>query len=128
MATALLCSTTPLWNPPGSISGSSTSSATIGGTPLACNLRAAELNPATEQPAWWNAGIAATALREWPTALKAWHGYGIELPDAPTPFEYDLGIAPVRVNPVEKPEVVWGRRLDPARIRILNVPLPDSSS
>ena len=92
---------------------------------LVCSLRAADLNPATEQPAWWNAGIAATALREWPTALNAWRSYGIDLPDVPAPFEYDLGIAPVRVNPVEAPEVVWGRRLDPARIRILNVPLPD---
>ena len=37
------------------------------GESLACNLRAAALNPADEA-AWWNAGIAATALGEWDTA------------------------------------------------------------
>jgi len=32
----------------------------------------------------------------------------------------------VRLNPRSSGEVVWGERLDPARLLILNVPLPES--
>jgi tetratricopeptide (TPR) repeat protein len=41
-----------------------------------CNLRAAELDPRKGQPAWWNLGIAATALGHWDTARRAWRGSG----------------------------------------------------
>lgn len=96
------------------------------------------------EPAAWNLGIAATALREWPTARLAWSAFGISLPDGPdeqSPIEADFGQAPVRLNAEprfagEAPlvldgrtwdtEVVWGRRLCPTRIRIENVPTPVS--
>lgn len=38
----------------------------------------------------------------------------------------DLGSAAVRLSPEGEAEVVWGRRLDPARIEVLSIPLPSS--
>ena len=39
---------------------------------LECNLRAAELEgPRSGEPAWWNLGIAATALSDWDVARRA---------------------------------------------------------
>jgi hypothetical protein len=94
------------------------------------NARALELRADPEDPAWWNLGIAATALHDWRLARWAWHGYGIsdELIGAGEgPIEQDWGQNPVRiVNAEGDAEVVWGRRLCPARIRIANVPFPRS--
>lgn len=88
------------------------------------NLRAAELLAEPQQPAWWNLGIAATAVGDWALARRAWAGFGLELPGVDGPIDGDFGIGAVRLQPAG--EVVWGRRLDPCRMRILNVPLPDS--
>lgn len=94
---------------------------------LACNLRAAELvGERADEPAWWNLGIAATALRRWDLARRAWRAYGIDTPAGEGPIDGDHGYAAVRINLAVRPELVWGRRLDPARIRIESVPLPDS--
>ncbi len=88
-----------------------------------CNLKAAELvGERAEEPAWWNLGIAATALRDWDTARRAWRAYGVELPPGTGRIEADLGPAPVRLNPEGDAEVVWGRRVDPARIVISSIP------
>jgi hypothetical protein len=35
-------------------------------------------------------------------------------------------MAPVRVNPEQNPEVVWARRIDPARAVLSSVPFPES--
>lgn len=98
------------------------------------------------EPAAWNLGIAATALHDWPTARRAWAEFGITLPRHPgdgdeAPVEADFGPAPVRLNaeprfvgetPLQidgqewQTEVVWGRRLCPSRILVLNVPSPES--
>ena len=91
-----------------------------------CNRRALELDATEGDPAYWNLGIAATALREWDTARWAWRGYGIAVTGATGPIEMDIGMAPVRINPDGAAEVVWGWRLDPARAMIANVPLPSS--
>jgi hypothetical protein len=94
------------------------------------NHRSLEIEAPAEDPAWWNLGIAATALRDWELARRAWRGYGIDramLPDGTGPIEVDWGRAPVRiVGPGEEQEVVWGRRICPARIKIENVPFPSS--
>ncbi|NED86264.1 hypothetical protein G3I76_40025, partial [Streptomyces sp. SID11233] len=37
-----------------------------------------------------------------------------------------LGSAAVRLSPEGEAEVVWGRRVDPARVEVLSVPLPSS--
>lgn len=110
-----------------------------------CGGRALELVPEAEreeEPAAWNLGIAATARRDWTTARRAWAAYGIDVGgEGDEPVEADLGPAAVRLNPPVRyvgqrdleldgrewePEVVWGLRLDPARIRIASVPTPES--
>lgn len=93
---------------------------------LRCNERSAELDPRKGQPAWWNLGIAATALRDWESARRAWRGYGIAVPDGEGPIELNFGRTPVRIGPPEAIEVVWCRRIDPARAVIESVPLPES--
>lgn len=90
-----------------------------------CNLRAAELEgERAGEPAWWNLGIAATALREWETARRAWTAYGVPTAAGVGPIEDDFGVGPVRLD--GNAEVVWGRRIDPARIRIMSIPFPQS--
>jgi tetratricopeptide (TPR) repeat protein len=89
------------------------------------NLRATKLDP-DDQAAWWNLGIAATALERHDVARDAWRGAGIDVPDGTGPVEYPCGEAPIRLNPDEDAEVVWADRLDPARARICNIPLPES--
>ena len=97
-------------------------------------LRAvALLDRETGAPDWWNVGIAATALQDWPLARRAWQAYGLKVPrpaagaaanDQPTGME--LGSAAVRLSPEGEAEVVWGRRLDPARLEVQSIPLPSS--
>lgn len=91
-----------------------------------CNQRSAALDGAAGDPAWWNLGIAATALRRWDLARDAWGRFGIEIPDGDGELNLDFGPAPVRLDPGGQGEVVWGRRIDPARIVIVNVPTPGS--
>jgi hypothetical protein len=92
---------------------------------LRCNQKAVALD-STEQAAWWNLGIAATALEDWAEARRAWKGFGIEIPEGEGPIEMEIGVTPVRINPYDEPEVVWCRRIDPARAVIDCVPLPQS--
>jgi hypothetical protein len=91
-----------------------------------CNERAAALDGAKGNPAWWNLGIAATALRRWDAARNAWRRFGIEVPDGTGELQMDLGLTPVRLDPGGQAEVVWGQRVDPARIVVTNVPTPES--
>lgn len=92
---------------------------------LRCNLLAAELDP-EDEAAWWNAGIAATALGDWEVARLAWEGVGITLPPGEGKIRMRLGLTPIRLNPDDQGEVVWCERIDPARAIIRNVPLSDS--
>lgn len=89
------------------------------------NKKAVELAP-NEEGAWWNLGIAATALRKWSTAREAWNIFGLELPINDEEPRIDLPLNPIRLNPKGKPEVLWAKRIDPARAIIENIPLPDS--
>jgi len=90
-------------------------------------LAAAELAPdGPEEAVWWNLGIAATALHDWPTARLAWTRYGVDLPPGDGPVEAAFGHTPVRIATATGTEVVWCRRIDPARGVVLNVPLPGS--
>jgi len=85
------------------------------------NRRALELEP-TDEGAAWNLGIAATALSDWATARAGWRAAGLEVPDGDGPPEMELGAVPIRVANDGEPEVVWCRRIDPARAIILSVP------
>jgi tetratricopeptide (TPR) repeat protein len=92
-----------------------------------CSLRAAELvGEEAGEPAWWNLGIAATAVRRWDTARRAWRAFGYDIPEGDGPIEMNFGAGLVRLNPHDKGEVVWGRRLDPARMRLTSIPFPTS--
>lgn len=83
--------------------------------------------PAPEgDPAWWNLGIAATALREWEIARRAWRSFGVELPAGEGEIEAELGVCLLRLSPQKSPETAWARRLDPARAVLLSVPTPES--
>jgi tetratricopeptide (TPR) repeat protein len=92
---------------------------------LRCNQRAVALDP-TDQAAWWNLGIAATALENWAEARRAWKGFGAKIPDGEGPIEMDIGPTPIRINPDDEPEVVWCRRIDPARAIIESIPMAAS--
>jgi len=89
------------------------------------NRRASDLRPDDEAAAW-NMGIAATALRDWVAAREAWRRVGIQISDGKGPIEENFGITPVRLNPNDNGEVVWGRRIDPVRVVIENIPYPAS--
>ena len=89
------------------------------------NQKAALLNE-EDEATWWNLGIAATALSNWQEARRAWAKCGIELGDGSGEVLWESCTACVRLNPKESGEVVWGSRIDPARIRVLNVPLASS--
>jgi hypothetical protein len=94
---------------------------------VAAGRQAAELAPpGEEEPVWWNLGIAATAVRDWPLARLAWQRYGLSLPPGDGPVLADLGVTPVRLQTRAGAEVVWCRRLDPARGRVESVPVEGS--
>lgn len=85
------------------------------------NRRASDLAP-EDEASHWNMGIAATALRDWPAAREAWRRAGIDVDVGDGPIDEDRGITPVRLNPDGAAEVVWGRRIDPVRVRIESIP------
>ncbi len=93
---------------------------------MQCNLRAVELNP-QEMEGWWNLGIAATALEDWGMARHAWNSFGVDIPPGDGQPLVELGLTPIRINPETNPELVWCKRIDPARALIYNVPLPASN-
>lgn len=115
----------PLWSVPWYNLGLHTKNAGRWSESMRFNQRALELDP-TDEGAWWNLGIAATALHDWAEARRAWKGCGIELEDGMGEVCMPAETACVRLDPSRSGEVVWGRRLDPARMAILNVPLPES--
>lgn len=92
---------------------------------FAFNARAYELSPGDEASRW-NLAIAATALRRWSVARRAWRDNGLDVPDGEGPITMELGLTPVRLHPEGSGEVVWARRIDPVRARITSIPLPES--
>jgi hypothetical protein len=76
----------------------------------------------------WNAGVAATALGDWPRARRAWLAAGVRLPagEEHAPIAWALGPTPIRVGPRDAQEVVWCERICPARAIIRSVPLHES--
>ena len=90
---------------------------------LELNKQAALLAP-EDEAAWWNLGIAATALGDWAEARRAWKACGMEPPVGDGAPVFDFGSTPVRLDPNGEAEVVWAHRIDPARARIMSVPLP----
>lgn len=90
------------------------------------NLAAIATAEESTQAEHWNAAIAATALGDWATARAQWRACGVGVPDGEGAIEGNYGVAVVRLTPWHGGETVWMRRIDPARARLLNVPLPES--
>jgi tetratricopeptide (TPR) repeat protein len=90
---------------------------------LASNLRVLELSDEHDEGASWNAGIAATALGDWPQARRQWQACGIDLDPGEGPIEENFGPIGLRLNPWSGGETVFATRIDPARARIDNVPM-----
>ena len=79
--------------------------------------------PGTGDPAFWNLGIAATEQRDWSTARAAWTAFGIPLSPGEGEIDEDFGMTPVRLNDGAGEEVVWARRICPARAVVTSVPM-----
>lgn len=90
------------------------------------NLEATELDP-DDEAAWWNLGIASTALGDWAQARRAWLQLGIEVPNGEGPIHMNYGLTPIRLDPGGRGEVVWCDRIDPARAIIRNIPFMESA-
>ena len=90
------------------------------------NATAARLDR-SDQAAWWNMGIAATALSNWKMAKKAWRGFGMNIPHSldEEELKMKIGMTPVRLK--ENREVIWVERIDPARGTIENIPTEESN-
>lgn len=92
---------------------------------LTFNRQATDLAP-DDQAAWWNLGIAATALGEWKTAREAWARCGIEIPPGDDAPSGNFGHTPIRLNPDGDAEIVWSTRIDPARAVLASIPFAAS--
>ena len=89
------------------------------------NLCAFELDP-QDEAVYWNLAISSVAVSDWELAGVAFQSIGMTLPMSPPPWDFKLGLIPIRVNPQDSPEVVWCHRLDPVRAKIASIPLPKS--
>jgi tetratricopeptide (TPR) repeat protein len=90
------------------------------------NLETLALSGEHDEGSSWNAGIAATALGDWHEARRQWHACGIDIDPGEGPIEENFGPIGLRLNPWRGRETVFALRIDPARGRIANVPLPSS--
>jgi len=88
-----------------------------------CSERAAVLSQGRNEAAWWNAGIAATALHDWPRARAAWREFGFDLDADGGPVQLPMGAVALAAGTAPP---VHAHRVDPARARVLDVPLPDT--
>lgn len=87
--------------------------------------KAIEHNP-FDETAWYNLGIAATALKKWNLAKSAWKQLGYRLiPSKKIPSINPVPII-IRLNPKSSPELVLAQRIDPVRAYIQSVPQPSS--
>jgi len=89
------------------------------------SLKAAEHNP-FDDTTWENMALAATVLENWRTARQAWNQLGFKFRDSEEEPRLDLGIVPVRINPLRQPEIVEASRIGPARAIIQSIPQPSS--
>ncbi|WP_066803643.1 tetratricopeptide repeat protein [Moraxella oblonga] len=97
---------------------------------VSANLTAIELQSTQGQTdieaECWNGAIGATALHDWATARELWEMCGVDVGQGDGEIVGDFGQAVVRLNAWENGECVYGTRLDPVRMRIDNVPFPQS--
>ena len=82
------------------------------------NKKTIALNP-TNQDAWWNLGIAATALKKPRIARNVWNKF--------RPNSESLAPISIRVSYRNKFEILRAKPIDPAKAILLNVPHPASN-
>jgi len=75
-----------------------------------------------DQAACWNLGIACTALEDWAGARAAWQTLGFDLPHGEGDFAALGEVVAIALPTAEGSEVVWGRRLCPARAEVRTLP------
>ncbi|MCI5083458.1 MAG: hypothetical protein MRY78_17295 [Saprospiraceae bacterium] len=73
---------------------------------------------AANKEAWWNFGIAATAIKRPRIAKIVWAKFGF--------VTFQPQTACVRLQRGKQFEILWGRQLDPARIQLYSIPHPSS--
>jgi tetratricopeptide (TPR) repeat protein len=72
----------------------------------------------------WNLGIALTALGDFGLARDCWTKLGFELPDTDADYASEGELIPVRLPKANgASEVLWARRLCPARARLKGIPI-----
>src|SRR5262249_23260069 len=59
-------------------------------------------------------------------ARRAWQSFGLNIPKGEGPIEDNYGMTPIRINPNGDGEVIWCRRIDPARAIIVSIPFAES--
>jgi hypothetical protein len=80
-----------------------------------------------DQASRWNLGIACTALGDWTGARAAWTDLGMQLPPGEGDFGEEGETTALRLPFTDghgdsRYEVVWGRRMGPARARLRTLP------
>lgn len=80
-----------------------------------------------QQELWHCQGIAATALKRWQLARKAWNQLGYEFRDSNQELRLDMGAACLRLDFYQHYQaIVWAKLRDPARAEIMSIPPPAS--
>jgi hypothetical protein len=85
------------------------------------NQESAKYDPSFDG-AWWNMGIAATMLKNWRAARRAWNHFGLKYEDSDAEITGQIGVTPIRTDPKGRAEVIWSKRIDPTRAMLENVP------
>jgi tetratricopeptide (TPR) repeat protein len=84
-----------------------------------------QLDP-EDRDAWMNLALASTARKKWRSARQAWNRLGYDFRETDQATDFEMGVVALILNPGTQPEVVWARRLDPARAVVLSIPQPGS--
>ena len=72
----------------------------------------------SNQTAWWNLGIAATALGRLRLAKTIWTKFGFT--------NFQKKTICIRFQRDQQFEIVWGIQLDPTRVQLVSIPHPHS--
>lgn len=79
---------------------------------------------ATKEDTWRNLAIAATALKKWKIAQTVWKKLGLKIGGEKKPSNFEVEIIPVRLKSTHYHEIIWAKRIDPARAIIESIPTP----
>lgn len=82
------------------------------------NKKTVAINP-SNQDAWWNLGIAATALKKTRIAKNIWNKFGCNR-DTFSPIS-------IRINYRKQFEILRAQPIDPAKALLINIPHPGSN-